>query len=1167
MSVRFVVGRAGSGKTWRCLEAIRARLRASAIDGPRLLLIVPEQASFQMERALIETPDLPGCARCEVLSFQRLAHRIFATTGADPRRGDQTIGRFGRLMALRRLIRRERSGLRLFDRVADKPGFVSEVAGTLDELMRECVEPETLAVLATQIDDQHPLAAARLGDLTRLYRAYLDYLIDDRMDPAQYLQLAAVRVEQCAWLAGADVWLDGFAGFTQQEYALLARLAGMAAEMEITLLVDPWDARIEATELPKMSYSLFARTERTLMRLRQALHQAGVEVADLVRLAPVAGPRYQRDVLNQLEQHLFSEDAKDPPDDHTESPDGDSVTLLSMPDRRAEVQAAVAEIERLVHQGDPPMRYRDIAVIVRDLAAYHDLLSATMRACGIPYFIDRRQPTTHHPLIELVRALLALVEHDCAIETVRHELKTGLLPIEDDDGDLLENYLVAHGLAGFRAWDNPWAFKRMFRTHRDDHTLSPNDQAVLDQVNTVRKRWLDLHRDWIVGGREAGDITGREWAVALMACLQRLDAPSRLMALADVCEADGRTEEADAHRQVWSDFADLMDEFVHALGTEPMAIEAFREAIEAGLAEFSLGLAPPTLDQVLIGAIERSRHPPLRAVLMLGFDEQHYPMRRSTEPLLGDDERELLESVSVHVGPSRRRQLLDERMLAYIAMTRARERLWISYPRADGDGRPIEPSPFLRDLQLAVPGLEVREHGEAGDSRDMSSALRVSDLGARLAWEFRSRPQQDEESDAAGRARMNALYDLSRQQDAWRTTLRRCLSGLNDRNHALLEPDVVKHAFKLPFRASVSRLERFANCPFQHFAEYMLRLEPRFEAELSRIDLGNVCHTMLEQFIKQLADAGESLGDLEDDEIATRLEAVANDIVPQVADNVMLDDARNAYMIDRSRGHLQRVTAWQRNAARLGSFRPKAVEFPFGLSKDGTDAITLTTPAGRTILLRGYIDRVDVAELQDTLLGLVIDYKHTTDRRLNLTEVYHGLSLQLVGYLLALKQVGHTLAGRPILPVAAFFLPLLEAYQSVNHPSEEKKETYKFRGLADSSQVGHLDPDAASTVGSKFISGRMTKDGRPDSRSDLASPEEMSALIEHVGRKMGELADRLLDGEIEVMPYRLQRKTPCSWCSFQPVCRFEADTQPAKLLDPFDKRTVLAKVTEEQADD
>jgi ATP-dependent helicase/nuclease subunit B len=134
MPVRFIVGRAGSSKTWRCLEAVRARLREDPAGGSRPLLLVPEQASFQMERALIETPGIHGFIRCEVLSFQRLAYRILAETGAEPRRADQTIGPLGRMMAIRRLIRREKAQLRLLGRVADTPGLVKQVAAALEEL-------------------------------------------------------------------------------------------------------------------------------------------------------------------------------------------------------------------------------------------------------------------------------------------------------------------------------------------------------------------------------------------------------------------------------------------------------------------------------------------------------------------------------------------------------------------------------------------------------------------------------------------------------------------------------------------------------------------------------------------------------------------------------------------------------------------------------------------------------------------------------------------------------------------------------------------------------------------------------------------------------------------------------------------------------------------------
>ena len=82
MGVRFVLGRAGAGKTRKCLDEIHAALRSS--DPGRLLFIVPEQATFQMERTLALGADCGGYWRAEVLSFSRLARRVLDDLGCAP---------------------------------------------------------------------------------------------------------------------------------------------------------------------------------------------------------------------------------------------------------------------------------------------------------------------------------------------------------------------------------------------------------------------------------------------------------------------------------------------------------------------------------------------------------------------------------------------------------------------------------------------------------------------------------------------------------------------------------------------------------------------------------------------------------------------------------------------------------------------------------------------------------------------------------------------------------------------------------------------------------------------------------------------------------------------------------------------------------------------------
>lgn len=1161
MPVRFIIGRAGSGKTWRCLEAVRARLRLHPVHGLRLLILVPEQASFQMERALIETPDIPGYVRCEVLSFQRLAYRVFAQSGAGPRAADQTIGPLGRLMAVRRLIRRERSRLQLLGRVADKPGLIPQVAGAIDELMREQVPPAALAELAERTAPEDPLGSARLADLTRLYQAYVDYLIEDRLDPAQYLALAAERLAACSWVHGAEVWVDGFAGFTQQELGLLVELARHAASVEITLLLDPHASAITANTLPRISYSLFARTERTLIRLRRQFTAAGVTMEEPVRLVTSAPARFISPELTVLESGLFHGSATTTAALSAST----AVHLCEAPDRRSEVEAAVAEIQRLVRTSEPPMRYRDMAIIVRDLTAYHDLLAAALRACAIPCFIDRRQPTTHHPLVELVRALLAAAVTQLQPDPVRQTLKTGLLPLSRDECDLLENYLLAHAIVGRAAWRQEWRYMRLFGQRRTDETDTAYRQQILERVNASRVRWLDSLAPWLDAAIDdsAAERTGREWCAALYACLERLKVAHRLHEWAGAAESDGRTDEADHHRQVWTDFTELLDEFVRALGSEWMKVEEFRETLEAGLAEFNLGLAPPTLDQVLIGSIERSRNPDIRAALILGFDEQHFPLKRREDPLLDDSDRERLEAAGIEVGSPRRRQLADERMLAYIALTRARERVWISYPRADASGKPLRPSPYVEDIKAALPGLRVEVLSDAVNNREITGLTGIRAAAENLARELRLRPALDQESNLPARAAWNDLYEELRGRTEWRGTLSRCLAGLGDRNVAEIDPGLMDRVTRVPFAASVSRLERFAACPFAHFSEYMLKLRPRVEAQAADVDLGLVCHAILESFVGDLAAANQGLAELSDDQIAERVDAVVEGLLPRLQDEFMLAQARNAFLFNRNRGHLLRVTRWQRDAARVSRYRPRRVELRFGFGEETPPPLKLTTPKGRELHLRGVIDRVDLAESGAELLGVIIDYKRTTDRRLDLTRVYHGLSLQLVGYLLALSRMGESLMKRRIQPAGAFFLPLLEPYRSVPHPDEEKSQSFRLRGVADLTAIEALDETARSTRESSFLSARIKKDGTPDERSDLVAGEDLTRLMDHVARRMGELADRLLDGEIGVRPYRLRRQTPCGSCLFRSVCRYEIQTQPPRTLESFRRSEALARIREE----
>ena len=85
--LRFIFGRAGTGKTHTCLTEIKNVISSEGEEGPALILLVPEQAAFQMEYELYTSLPRPATARAQVLSFRRLAHRVLSQTGGAARPG------------------------------------------------------------------------------------------------------------------------------------------------------------------------------------------------------------------------------------------------------------------------------------------------------------------------------------------------------------------------------------------------------------------------------------------------------------------------------------------------------------------------------------------------------------------------------------------------------------------------------------------------------------------------------------------------------------------------------------------------------------------------------------------------------------------------------------------------------------------------------------------------------------------------------------------------------------------------------------------------------------------------------------------------------------------------------------------------------------------------
>lgn len=1170
MALRLIAGRAGSGKTHHCLAQIVGELETSRTEGPRLILLVPEQAGLQMERALLSMLSPPALGRCEVLSFRRLAHRVFnESSGSQPIPMTPT----GRQMALRYIIARQSRRLREFSKVSDRPGFLASIAKGVVELLQETATPDDLDAAAKSAESDNDPTSPRLHDMAVIYRAYLDYLGSQRIDPEAVLDLARAQLTQLAWPDGARIWIDGFAGLTRRQVRMVVALAERAAGVDVALLLDPAMRRVSDLDAAPDDLSLFARTERTWFALARASRDAGIAIDNPVTLGDARLPRFSRaPQIADVERNLFRVQPRTK--DSARTGDDSAVHVIRAADRRGEVEAVMAALIDLVQRSDGPIRYRDIAIVVRDLTPYHDLISAALSARGIPFFIDRRRPTYHHPLVQFVRALLEIPGGGAFDQSIITILKTGLSGLDDSAAAALENYILAHGIGNAALWKDDWPFAVKLPSKADRN--SQTARASLAAVNSSRKFLLDRLGDWLPREEASKDRPAcREWLTRLVAVLERFDVLKSLAAWSASATEKSKLDEAAEHQQVWDDLVKLLDEAADTLGDEPMTGRQFREVIEAGLAEFTLGLVPSTLDQVLVSSIERSRHPPVKAVFVLGFSEGQFPARPTDDPILGEEDRARLEASGVALGPNRTQRLLDERMLAYIAFTRPSEFLWVSYPESDEAGKPLAPSPYLPSLCAAsgVSAVDAAEWLDASASwpRETSSISSVTGLASNLVGKLRA--YCEERLEGADAAAWLALYNWARDSEAIKPRLEAAIRALANPLEAALTPAARSALWPAPHKTSVTALESFAACAFQHYANYGLRLEPRPLHELSRLDLGRIYHDVLEQYVNELNEIGHTLKDLSPQQIADSITRLFQHVVPKYAEEIRLDPGKSRAAIERGTRELRSAKEGEQFSLGGSTLKPIATEQVFGMSGDkALPALLLKTPGGNTVELRGKIDRIDTLEHNGRHLAVVFDYKRSVGRKLSLDEAYHGLSLQLLAYLLVIRDHGERLANTKLIPGAAFYLPLLARIGKIDHPSEIESakdavfKPFRPRGVFDFDWIDALDSEL-SQGRSKKIQVSVNKDGTLGDfeRSDAVESGHLPALLDHVRAKIAELADQWIGGEISVKPAVHGTWSPCGTCNYRSVCRIEYATRDMNIMEPLKRSEVLKKV--DRADD
>ena len=462
----------------------------------------------------------------------------------------------------------------------------------------------------------------------------------------------------------------------------------------------------------------------------------------------------------------------------------------------------------------------------------------------------------------------------------------------------------------------------------------------------------------------------------------------------------------------------------------------------------------------------------------------------------------------------------------------------MTYPGTDEKGNAVVRSQFIRDLEFLFTDLkEIRPNGQDEavlSEHDLTDRLCSQGVTNWSAW-------QDIVTDAFG-----TLSQASQPQDPL---------------HMALDETVLDDLFGPVLHTSATRLGTYAACPFQYFAKYMLRLEPRKEFGMEPLDRGNFFHRVLELFVQSMIDAKADWTHLNAENMARGVDKMIAQVKAEdpFIRNFEAHSPVNAYILQCACDVLHEAVPEMMQAIVAGQFRPAMAEAEFGKPEDALGEFVLDLDATHQVALRGKVDRIDVNGEGPDAQAIVFDYK-STERSPDWTGLWHGLDLQLLVYVLALR-CAQSQGRVEAHSVGAFFMPIEAAGKKVDlSTSVDKLGGFKrkAKGLFDVDVAFDLDPieKGDSKLYNFFVTTSGEALGHYNTRGAMES-ERFERLLIFAQDKIKSISQDILAGQIAVSPYRRGTATPCQYCDYRALCRFDWQTHTCRTLDNKTKKEVL----------
>jgi len=1064
--LHFILGRIRSGKTTYITEKIKERREYGT------LFIVPEQISHSMERLLCERCGNTVSSYAEVTSFRRLAAKVKSEEGG---LAAETVGGGRRILHLYSAVKKTAAALRVLGKTVSRPERLEIILAAIDEFKAYGVTPERLAAAAEEVNDN---LAKKLSDLAIIYAAYEAELGEEETDAYDELKYIADILQSSSFFTDKTVYLDGFSGFTADEFNIIESAISKARNVYIAL------------ELPESPESgdengIFDKTIKTKNRIEGLAQRCGVECESVFL------PRMDCDALSYLDKMIFADSVVK----YEET--ADEITVARAEGVFEECELAAAYILDKVSLG---ARFRDFSVAVADGTEYIGICERVFMRYGIPTYTSNAAELSSKPVIALIIAAFDCILRGFRTDSVMEYLKTGFSGVCARSLDIFENYLYTWSPKA-----SEWSSGKEFTKNPFGLAGEEDEESrdILRTVNMVRRKVYEPINA-LASAMKRGK-TGEKCAEALYDFINAVNLPRRTMAYSYLSELRGRLEEAAEYESLMKILCDVTDSIGRAVGDDEISVEELFMLFKLVVSQYELGTIPASLDCVSIASLERAEGERCKIRVILGADEGSFPQNGEAAGVLLDGDREELADIGIELAPGMTERTFEAYRTVHSVMCNTYDALYISSSAISRNGEERQEAPIVSRIRHMFSGIDC--------------ATSISE--ARL----RAKVPCFDECVAAGKG-----LDFWGRDPEYSKKLSAAKENVGAKRGPILRRENIEAVFGKKIRLSASRADVFSSCRYEYFLKYGLNAKRREKAEITAIEAGNLMHYVLETVIAALSREG-TFG-------AERAKELAADACREYITNTLAGTdelrGREAFILQRLEKTVKTAVEDICRELRKSEFVPREFELKF--SGDGEGLPPLEIKGEKSIVLfRGAVDRVDMYESENELYFRVIDYK-SGKKEFSLDEAINGIGMQMLLYMFALEEMGKERYGKEPKGAGVMYVPLAPK------PSEHRGEKMAVKSregvvLRDMRIIDAMEKGEKK----EYLPVSIMKGGGLGSKSSVLTKREFDIVKDRMKSILARIGDELASGEIEPNPYTNKRRSACDWCDYKSVCAFDEE--------------------------